>query len=180
MLEIEDWDKERVYQVMLELLYSFNYMWFLMEDWIKQNCPEKADSEAFHQISEDFGRYQAKRLEKTVEAPAGGPEAETDPGVDRLIQFLRHSHWFAFEDIALSKVSDKELCMRTRNCTAQKAARKWGMECYDCSQGGHRLRQGFFAHINPTARVTRVYTPPDERPADLPEEVSCEWRITID
>jgi len=175
MLEIEDWDKERVYQVMLELLYSFNYMWFLMEDWIKQNCPEKADSEAFHQISEDFGRYQAKRLEKIVEAP----DPETEQKIDRLMQFLRHSHWFAFEDIALAKVSEKELRMRTRNCTAQKAAKKWGMQCYDCSQGGHRLRQGFFSHINPTASVTRVYTPPDERPADLPEEVSCEWRIRI-
>jgi hypothetical protein len=172
MLEIENWSKEQVYRVMQELLYSFNYMWFLMEDWIQTHCPEKADSEAFHKMSEDFGAYQAKRLEKTIESPA--------EGIDRLVQFLRHSHWFAFEDIELERVSDRELRMRTRNCTAQKAAKKWGMECYDCSRAGLRLRQGFFARVNPTAHVTRIHTPPDERPADFPADRSCEWRITIE
>lgn len=171
MLEIEDWSKEQVHQVMQELLYSFNYMWFLMEGWIKENCPEKADSESFHQISETFGAYQAKRLAKTI--------ADPGQGTARLIQFLKHSHWCAFENIELSNISDKELRMRTLDCTAQKAAKKWGMDCYDCSKSGLRLRQGFFAQIDPTARVTRVYTPPDEKPAAVPETVSCEWRICI-
>ncbi len=171
MLEIEKWEKDYVYRVMQALLYSFNYMWFLMEDWARENCPEKAGSESFDQLSQDFGAYQAKRLGKTIEAPA--------EGVEKMIQFVRHSHWCVFEDIELTKLSETELRMRTRNCTAQKAARRWGMPYYDCSRGGHRLRQGFYAHINPAARVTRVYTPPDERPADFPQEVSCEWRITI-
>ncbi|MFO7984709.1 MAG: DUF6125 family protein [Desulfatiglandaceae bacterium] len=172
MLETAELSKEQVYTVMRELLYSFNYMWFLMEDWVRQYCPEKADSEEFHQLSKDFGSYQAKRLEKTIEAPA--------EGVDRLIQFLRYSHWCVFEDIELSKMSDRELRMRTRGCTAQRAARKWGMDFYDCSQGGLWLRQGFFARINPRARVERIYTPSQPRPAELPEQVSCEWRIVLE
>jgi hypothetical protein len=62
MLETENWSKERVYTVMRELLFSFNYMWFLMEDWIKQNCPEKINSEDLQKVSEIFGSYEAKRL----------------------------------------------------------------------------------------------------------------------
>jgi len=171
MLDIENWSKERVHAVMLELLVSFNYMWFLMMEWLKQNCPGKIDSEDFQKLSETFGMYEAKRLEKTVN--------EKKDGVEELIQFLEHSHWQVFENIHLAKISDKQLRMRTHGCTAQKAARKWGMEYYDCGKSALRLRQAFFAQINPTAQVTRIYTPPDERPAEIPQEVSCEWRISI-
>ena len=58
MFEIESWSKERVHTVMRELLFSFNYMWFLMEEWMKQNCPEKVDREDFQKLSEDFGAYE--------------------------------------------------------------------------------------------------------------------------
>ena len=171
MLEIENWSKQQVHDVMQELLYSFNYMWFLMENWIEQQCPGKRDTEAFHQLGETFGSYEAKRLEKTVD-----PNIQ---GLDRLVAFLNHSHWRAFEDIELKPLSDRELRMRTRNCTAQKAAQKWGMDCYDCSQAGHRLRRGFFRQVNPAADVQRIHSPPDDRPEDLPDEVSCQWIISI-
>jgi hypothetical protein len=172
MFDIENWDKDHTYKVMRELLYSFNFMWFLQEGWVQENCPKLAEGESFQRLSEDFGAYQAKRIERILDDPG--------KGVDRLVAFLRHSHWFAFEDIDLFKVSESELRMRTLNCTAQKAAKKWGMDCYDCSESGRRLRQGFFAHVDPTAEVTRTHTPPDKRPPDLPDDVSCEWRITID
>lgn len=171
MLEIKEWNKEQVYAVMQELLYSFNYAWFLMEGWIRQNCPEKADTESFHQIAETFGSYEAKRLEKTI-----------DPGITgigRLIAFLKHSHWCAFEDIELKKLSDRQLRMRTRDCTAQKAAQKWGEAHYDCSRTGLRLRKGFFSRLHPGTTVERVFTPPDPRPEQTPSPVSCEWIITL-
>ncbi|MFW6011894.1 MAG: DUF6125 family protein [Desulfosalsimonas sp.] len=171
MLEIENWDKQQVHDVMQELLYSFNYMWFLMESWIAKHCPEKLYTEEFNKLGETFGSYEAKRLEKTVD-----PEVK---GLDRLEAFLKHSHWCAFENIEITKLSDTKLRMRTLNCTAQKAARKWGMEFYDCSEAGLCLRRGFFSQINPEAEVRRTHTPPDDRPANLPEEVSCEWIISI-
>lgn len=171
MFQIQDWSKQQVHDVMQELLYSLNYMWFLMEDWIKQQCPEKLDTEEFHQLSEAFGSYEAKRLEKTIDPTA--------KGLDRLAAFLKHSHWCAFEDIDLTRLSERELLMQTRNCTAQKAARKWGMDCYDCSQTGLRLRRGFLRQINPEAAVQRIYTPPEPRPENLPEEISCQWKISI-
>lgn len=171
MLKIDNWSKQHVHDVMQELLYSFNYMWFLMENWIGKHCPEKLETEEFKQLAETFGSYEAKRLEKTVD--------QDTAGIDRLIAFLKHSHWCAFEDIELTRVSDTELRMRTLNCTAQKAARKWGMDFYDCGSAGLRLRKSFFSQINPKAEVRRSYTPPEARPEELPEEVSCEWIISI-
>jgi len=172
MFEYEGWSKERLHTVTRELLFSFNYMWFLMEEWIRRNCPEKLQSEDFQKMSEEFGAYEAHRLAKTVD--------ETSAGVDRLVRFLKHSHWCAFEDIELTILSDRRLRMRTLGCTAQKAAKKWGMDHYDCGRGALRLRQGFFRRIDPTARVSRVFTPPDEKPALAPAETSCEWMIEID
>jgi len=172
MFDIEKWSKERVHEVMLELLTGFNYMWFLMEGWLKQHCPEKAQSEEFLALSGEFGAYEVKRLGRVIK--------ESLTGVDRLIEFVRHSHWCAFEDLEITKISDKQIMMRTVGCSAQKAAKRWGLDHYACGDGGLRLRQGFFAAVDPSARVERVFTPPDERPAGIPEEVSCQWLISID
>ena len=171
MFAIEDWSKERVHTVMREVLFSLNYMWFLMEAWAKQNCPEKAQGEEFQRLSDEFGRYQAQRLEKVVDAKL--------TGVPRLAAFVRHSHWCAFEEIELTPLSDHSLRMRTLGCTAQKAAQKWGLSHYDCGQSGLRLRTAFFRGVIPTAQVERVFTPPDEKPAGSPCEAACEWIITI-
>ncbi|MFW6334395.1 MAG: DUF6125 family protein [Desulfosalsimonas sp.] len=171
MLEIKNMTKQQVHDVMQELLYSFNFMWFLMEEWIRTNCPEKSETEEFRQLAETFGSYEAKRLEKTVD-----PELQ---GVDRLTAFLKHSHWCAFENIEITTLSGSQLRMRTLNCTAQKAAKKWGHEFYDCSESGLRLRESFFSRADPRASVRRVFTPPQEKPEDAPEEASCEWIISL-
>ena len=172
MFEIEKWSKEHTHGVMMELLFSFNYMWFLMEGWVKSNCPEQVETEAYKKLGEEFGAYQAKRLKKVITDP---PE-----GIDGLIEFLKRSHWFAFEDIRLDKISDKQLRMRTSGCTTQRAAKKWGMDHYPCGDAGMRLRTGFLSAIDPTVKVERVFTPPDERPGGTPDDISCEWMITID
>ena len=51
--------------MMREVLFSFNYMWFLMYEWAKKNCTEKIEGEEFQNLSEEFGRYEAQRLEKS-------------------------------------------------------------------------------------------------------------------
>jgi hypothetical protein len=70
--------------------------------------------------------------------------------------------------------------MRTLDCSAQNAARKWGMEYYDCRAGGLRIRRGFFEGINPRAKVQRIFTPAEARPEDTRPTVSCEWRISLE
>ena len=172
MFPVDEWSKQRVHSVMMELLYSFNFMWFLMEEFIKKNCPEDVAREGLLILSEQFGAYEAKRLEKTVQGDS--------EGIDRLIRFLEHSHWCAFENIEVTKLSDTSLRMRTLNCTAQKAARKWGMEFYECGAGALRIRSAFFRHINPKSVVTPVFTPPQKAADASAPEASCEWVISIE
>lgn len=45
-------------------------------------------------------------------------------GLDRVTQFLKHSHELTFEDIEQTKLSDNSIRMRTIGCTAQKAVKK--------------------------------------------------------
>ncbi len=171
MFDIGNWSKEKVHSVSMELLYSFNFMWFLMDAWGKENCPEKVGNDDYWKLFSDFGAYEAQRLEKTL-----------DPGIaglDRMVQFLRHSHWSAFENLELTKLSGSSLRMRTHGCTAQKAVKKWGREYHECGKTGLMLRTGFFGRIDPMAKVQRVFTPPDARPPEAPEEASCEWIITL-
>jgi hypothetical protein len=156
---------------MRELLYSFNYAWFLMEEWIKKYCPEAHGNEDFMKLTEEFGAYEAKRLSRVLDI--------SDGGVDVLIKFLNHSHWTVFEEMEAEKVSATSFKMRTLNCTTQKAAKKWGMGYYDCSSSGNLIRTGFYKQTNPNARIERIFTPPDELPKGISESVSCEWLITI-
>ena len=172
MFQIEQWSKERVHNVTMELLYSFNYMWFLAEEWIKKNCPEDVAREGMLHLTDEFGAYEARRLEKTV--------PKDIEGIDRLIRFLEHSHWCAFEDIQITKLSDTSMRMSTVNCTSQLAAKKWGMEYYDCGTVALRLRTAFFKRINPAARVTPILTPPDKAADDFPSQTACAWLITIE
>jgi len=162
--------KDSVYEVMRELLYSFNYAWFLMDDWIKKNHPD-ANTEDLMGLAEEFGAYEAKRLSRVLDT--------SDGGIERLIYFLNHSHWKVFEEIGCEKVSERSFTMRTCNCSTQKAAKKWGMDYYDCSEQAYRIRKGFFREIDSGARIERIFTPPDTGVDDPEKNISCEWLITL-
>lgn len=170
MLDIEELSKESVYEVMRELLYSFNYVWFLMDDLIKKNHPD-VNNEDLMGLAEEFGDYEAKRLSRVLDTPK--------EGIERLIHFLNHSHWAVFEEIGSERISEKSFTMKTFDCSTQRAAKKWGMEYYDCGEQGCRIREGFFRRIHPDVRVERIFTPPDKRIDGLEENYSCEWLITL-
>lgn len=172
MLEIEGLSKDAVYNLMGELLYSFNYMFGLLEDWVRRKHPEDFENEEFCRLYEEFGSYQAKRLSKVLDIPARG--------VDNLIQLLKHSHWAVFEDVEAKKLTGKSLRMRTIECSFQKAVKRWGMEYYDCKLTGFLLRNGFFRGANQNVKIQRIFTPPEIGPEGIPENVSCEWLISIE
>jgi hypothetical protein len=172
VLEIGGLSKDTVYHVMRELLYSFNYAWFLFEERVKSKHPEEFESEEFRRLYEEFGSYEAKRLSKVLDISRGG--------VDALIHLLKHSHWAVFENIEAEKLTEKSFRMRTIDCSAQKAAKKWMMEYYECGPTGLLLRRGFFRRVNESVKVQRIFTPPDTRPEGTPEDVSCEWLISIE
>jgi hypothetical protein len=172
MIEIGDLSKDDVYSVMSELLYTINYGWFMIEDMIRNKHPELLGSEEYRRLNEDVGSYEAKRLSKAL--------CVLGDTIDGLISLLRHSHWAVFENIEVEKLTGRSFRMRTSDCSAQKAAKKWGMEYYTCGPVSFPLRSGFFKAANQNAKVERIFTPPDARPESIPENVSCEWLISIE
>jgi len=172
MLDVRALKKDALYNVMLQQMYSLNHMWLMLELYIAEKAPQDYGTDEYYQLYEDYGSHEARRLVRSLGLPAGT--------IGELADYLRHSHWAIFETLEITELSATGLRMRTRDCTAQKAARKWGLDHYDCGTGGLRIRTGFFRTLNSGATVQRVYAPGGERPEGLPPEVSCEWLISLE
>ena len=172
MVEIERLSKHIVYDVMRELLYSLNYLLFLFEDWVKTKHPEDFESEDFRRRYGEFGSYQAKRLSKAL-AISGGE-------LDDLIELIKHSHWTIFENIEVEKLAEKSFRMRGIECSAQKAAKRWGMEYDDCRIRSSRFCSAFFKVANHNVKVQQVFARPEIGPEGIPDNVSCEWLISAE
>jgi hypothetical protein len=172
MLNIREIKKDTLHAVMLQQLYALNYMWLRFEGLIQQKAPEAYMGEEHYQLYEDYGSEEARRLVKAF----GFPREETSD----LARFLKYSHWAVFESIEIAELTANSFRMRTLDCSAQRAAKKWGLEYYDCGAGGLRIRNGFYKGISPRARVQRIFTPPEARPADRPVGASCEWLISLE
>jgi hypothetical protein len=172
MLNIRTVRKDTLYNVMLQQMYTLNYVWLRYEGFIQQKAPKLYGSEQHHQLFEDYGSEEARRLIKTL----GFPREE----IKDLARFLKYSHWAIFENIEIAELTADHFIVRTLDCSAQRAAKRWGLDYYDCRTGGLRIRTGFFKCINPRARVRRVFTPPEARPEGGPAIASCEWLISLE
>ena len=171
MLNIRAIKKDTLYNVMLQQLYSLNYMWLRFEDFIRVKAPEAYGSEEYYQLVEEYGSEEARRLVKAL----GFPREE----VKDLTRFLKYSHWAIFENIEIAELTANSFRMRTLDCSAQSAAKRWGMEYYDCRTAGLRIRSGFFKGINPKAKVQRIFTPPETGLEGTRAIVSCEWLVSL-
>jgi hypothetical protein len=172
MLNIQAIKKDALYTVMLQQMYSLNYVWLMYEAFIQQKAPELFGSEQYYQLFEDYGSDEARRLVKALVLPRGE--------INDLARYLRYSHWAIFENIEIVELTASSFRMRTLDCSAQRAAKKWGMEYYDCRSGGLRIRSGFFKGINAKAKVQRIFTPPETKPEDTHAIVSCEWLVSLE
>ena len=177
MIDIEHMDKKAVHDVMLDLLYSINVGWYklnthLKEIYLSLNIDSESNKDLI-QVSEDLGHYEAKKLRKTLDIKG------TD--IDSMMKVLKHSHWFAFEDMQVEKLTDKCIRMRTIDCSTQRAMKEMGGASYDCTGPRNRaVRRGFFTEINSSAKVKRIFAPPEPVPATAGGNISCEWEISID
>jgi len=172
MLNIRTVKKDTLYDVMLQQMYALNYVWMRLEGLMQQKAPDVYGSEQYYQLYEDYGSEEARRLVKAL----GFPREE----IKDLAGFLKYSHWAIFENIEIVALTANSFRMRTLDCSAQSAAKRWGMEYYDCGSGGLRTRHGFFGGINPRAKVQRVFTPPEARPRGTRAIVSCEWLVSLE
>jgi len=172
MPDIRALKKDVLYSVMLQQMYSLNYMWLMLEMYVAQKAPRDYRTDEYYRLYEDYGAHEARRLVRSLGLPVGT--------IGHLADYLRHSHWAIFETLEITELSATSFRMRTLDCTAQKAVRKWGLDHYDCGTGGLRVRTGFFRTLNSRAAVKRVYAPGGQRPESLPPEVSCEWIISLE
>ncbi len=177
MLDIEHMDKKAVYENMLALLYAVNAGQLRLGSQLGEiySSLHKTGEfiELITKLNEDSGRYEAKKLRETLDIKG------TD--IDSLIAVLKHSHWFVFEDIRVTKLNDKRFIMKTFDCTSQKASKRRGIEIKDCTSGANlSCRRGFFKEINGSAQVKRVFAPPEQDPAGPDSNISCAWEISID
>jgi len=166
--------KRELLAVLKNMVLVYSSSWFKSE-WIaaKKFGIENFQSREFAELFKEFGAREAKILvEHSI---------VTGKDADSIIKALRLSHWALFEDITLEKLSDTTVRMRTINCSRQNYAMKKLGVTYPCRDVGfpYESRLGFVKAINPSAEVERVFCPPDERPAGIPENVSCEWIIHI-
>jgi hypothetical protein len=172
MLNIRAIKKDAIYAVMLQQMYSLNYVWLMYESYIQQKAPELYGNEQYYQLFKDYGLDEARRLIKTL----GFPREE----INGLAKYLKYSHWAIFENIEIVQPTASSFRMRTLDCSAQRAARKWGMQYYDCRSGGFQIRTGFFKGINAKAKVQRIFTPPEVKPEGKRAIISCEWLISLE
>lgn len=172
MLHIQAIKKDVIYAVMLQQMYSLNHVWLTYEVFIQQKAPELYGSEQYYQLFEDYGLDEARRLVKAL----GFPREE----MNDLAKYLKYSHWAIFENIEIGEPTASSFRMRTLDCSAQRAARKWGMQYYDCRNGGLWIRSGFFKGINARAKVRRIFTPPEAKPENTRTIVSCEWLVSLE
>lgn len=172
MLEIEKLNKEAVYRVMRELLYTLNWLHVQLELLLRTKYPEGVHNEELFSLHERVGSYEANRLSRVLNIPGGG--------IDALMELVRHSHWAVFENIEVKKLTESSFTMRTIECSTQKAWEQWGMGRLECGRSNLLARSGFFKAANQKANVKKVFTPTEGRPESAPENVSCEWVISIE
>ena len=172
MLNIRAIKKDTIHALMLQQLYALNYMWIRFEYFIRAKAPDAYMSDEYYQLYEDYGSEEARRLVKAL----GFPREE----IKDLTRFLKYSHWSIFEDIEIADLTPSSFIMRTIDCSAQRAAKRWGLEYYDCGAVGLRIRNGFFKGINPKAKIQRIFSPPEARPEGRTGIASCEWLISLE
>ena len=172
MLEIDGLSKKTVYEVMFQLLYVTNWSWFKFEDLIRARYPEVIKSQEYLEINEEVGSREAKGLAKVL--------GTSGDGIGSLIQLLQCSHWAVFEHFEVEKLTKESCRMRVIDCSTHRAAKKWGMEPYECGDLTLVCLRGFCNVINQKVSIRRVFTLPEVRPKGIPENVSCEWVLSLE
>jgi len=174
LLAFDELSRDKLFAVMKNFVLTYNWAWFRgTRITIEKYGLDAFLNEENTELLREFGSRQSKKL---VEL-----SIVSGTNVDSVIKGLQLSYWSLFENIELTKLSDGVVRMRTIDCSLQRTTKKkWGME-YPCKTLGSSLatRTGFVKAINPKAEVKCSYCTPDPRPKNIPENVSCEWIITI-
>jgi hypothetical protein len=171
MLEIDSLSKEAVYNIMLKHLVVMNAGWFKFENLIRAKYPDIVRSKEYMKLLEEYCSGQAKAMSKALDINGNC--------IDDLIGLLRYSHWALFENMEIEKFTEVSCKMRIIGCSTQVAAKKWGMEHYDCADATLTCLKGFCNQVSRDAVVQKIFAPPEVGSNSTAENVSCEWLISL-
>ena len=93
--------------------------------------------------------------------------------VDTLMQVFRYGSMLDGDGMSMTKVSDTKLVIQIDSCTMGTMRRKTGRPMLPCKPAGFNYFKAVAQMVNPKAKVTCIFCPPDE----IPKNVMCKWEI---
>jgi len=157
-----------------ELLDIGGRLWLTIDGlWIQSVERELGTQkclEMYTKIMAQNGAIEARRLGRFLGLPEG--KAKIDEVIAARGLFnggVRSEHKW---------ISDKEVILDLYNCRPQQGRAEKGQPIFPCKEMETAHLGSFTRQLNPKLKVECLFCPPDERPADVPKEVSCRWKIT--
>jgi hypothetical protein len=171
MPKIEELPKEKMFAVMRGIVGTMSYLAFAYEELAEEKVGQGMFFEqSYIDMAKEFGGREARVLKRA--------SVITTEGLDAIVEALIYSHWALYENLEITKLTEKVIRLRTLNCTTQRYVLT-GREGFPCKNFGLNSRLGFVQGINPNAELRCVFCPPEPRPKDTPQEVSCQWEISL-
>ena len=173
-LEIARLEKEKL----VELLDLYGRQWLTIDGlWIQAVEEKYGDDvclEMYTQVQEQMGSRRARRLARFLGIPEGNADLSS----------MINAHYLLPASRAVGteylKISDTEFILSWLNCRPQQARKEKGLPPFPCKRMEFTSLSSFFKSLNPKARVECLFAPPDARPENLPEKVSCQWKVILD
>lgn len=171
MLQIEALGKDRLLE--LNRLRALNWLTIdgLWIQAVERAYGTDACVRMYTSVMEQFQRISARRIARFLGIPQG--EADLSSMLDA------HKITGGGVEAAYSKISDKEALISFLNCRPQQARAERGQAIFPCREMELAGMSSFFRELNQKTRVECLYCPPDTRPKDLPQAVSCQFKLTI-
>lgn len=169
-ISIETLGKEKL----RELLGIENRLWLTIDGlWIQAVERELGTEkclEMYTKIMEQNGAIEARRLLRFLGIPQGNAKIEEVITARGIFGGGVESEY--------KWISDKEVILDLYNCRPQEGRKEKGQSIFPCKAMELAHLTAFTKQCNPKLKIECLFCPPDERPADLPEKVSCRWKIT--
>jgi len=117
-----------------------------------------------------FTKLEAKRIMARLGMKPGG-------GLDALGEAFRHRLYSNINVQRIERTADgRKLRLTMEKCRVQEARRRKGMDDFPCKPVGIIEYTEFAKTIDPRAKTTCKFCPPDE----LPDDAYCRWEFELE